>query len=147
MFVKAVWPPRGEPGDIFRHWRVNVSVVAMLSFAGNIFVTLAALGYILWLYPGVATAADMRAQAAMVNDTIGKMSEVLASLQRGQLDAKLRDLDNALITDRKAFCVAARAGNVPAKEFATERFRADYQTYFSLSGGVSWRIPDCTELI
>lgn len=146
-FFMALWPPRGEAGDTFRHWRVNVSVVAMASFAGNVLITLCALGYVLWLYPGVATAADLKEQSAAMSALVDKFAPVLASLQRGQLDAKLRDLDRDLTTDRRAFCVADHVHNGAAKEFARLRFNDDYKTYFSLSGGVAWRIPDCAELL
>lgn len=146
-FVKAIWPPRGEPGDLFRVWRVNVSVVSMLSFLGNILITLAALGYMSFIYPGAATAADVKAQTETMAATLDKVAATLASLQRGQLDEKMRDYDNRLTVDRTALCAAQRDSNLPAKKFAEDRFSSDYQTYYQLSGGVNWRIPDCSELI
>jgi len=145
--ITALWPPRAPSGDIFGRWRVSIAMATMANIAGITLGFALATGYIAFVYSGVASATDVKAETIAFDATIAKMTSILASLQRGQLDAKLRDIDRELVTDRMAICAAQRDKNLAAKAFAEQRFNQDYQNYYSLSGGVAWRIPDCSELI
>lgn len=119
----------------------------MVNLFGGATFALAVFGYLTLVYPGAASENDLANKMVAVNITFDSINATLKSIQRGQLDAKLRKLDDSLVTDRKAYCQAVADKNLAAKAFAEDRFRQDYSTYFNLSNGQVWRIPDCSELI
>ncbi len=143
----ALWPPKTDLGDHFQRWSVSISVATMANLTAATVIVAAGLGYMTAVYPGVANEAQLAQQSETINKSLADFRAIMQSVQRGQLDAKLRNIDHALIDDRKAFCQAVIDKNLPAKSFAEQRFRDDYATYYSLSGGQIWRIPDCSELL
>lgn len=143
--LTALWPSSNPAHDM--RWRISIALATM-SLIGAVGLIIAlATGMIGFLYPGVASIGDLSKEDTKVGVGVTSLLATLHSLQRGQLDAKLRDLDHTLIGDRVAFCQAAHDNNTSAKGFADQRFRQDFDTYTALSGGVAWRIPDCSELL
>lgn len=119
-------------------WAVIITVVTMANLLGNVLITAAALGQLTMAYPGVASATDL-------DKTVQPMRQMLADLQRGQKEEKIRGITNDLLTARGKVCLAEKTNNPSAKEYAEVQF-SDLYTQFQRMTGIAWRVPDCSEV-
>jgi hypothetical protein len=139
-FVPGLIPPRddSDPEAVYR-WRVKI---AFSIFLGGIVMTThiaLACGWLLFLFPGFASAGDL-----------GELRRDLTVAQQ-QLSEEARDfrvelLDREIRGVRRDQCLAQQSGNQAALNYATDQLQGMIVLYRRLARS-EYRLPQCDELV
>lgn len=124
VVVNLIPPHDADPEKIYR-WRVFTAGTVIVMAAGIVTHIALACGFIPALFPGFASAADLK------------------TLAQQQQAMRVESLGDSLYDMKKDQCIAENAGNLQAAETQDQRIREKRDAYRDISGGREYDLPPC----